>query len=220
MSKRILSIRTITETDTDPDTSYLGQYSHSASEFSINRCHTLDCAINGDTSATVDRLERAIAYLDQQRLGAMVDDELTYTSVSEAQDILIQAQEDATACDCEQSGDWTRGELQYFTPNVGNYKGLPDSKIREYVSQAYQRMERLNAGDWSYIGIRVEAEIVVDDTAQTVSSGGLWGIESDAEYIASVIQDELSDLRGTLHELGFSKRAIATACKDLQEVGA
>ena len=59
--------------------------------------------------------------------------------------------------------------------------------------------------------------ITVNDICQTITSGGLWGIESDSEesYLRSVEQEELSDLRAQLYELGFSKRAIAAAVKEM-----
>lgn len=95
-----------------------------------------------------------------------------------------------------------------------------DDVVRGYVAQDFDRMESLYAGNWSYIGIRAEAKIVVNGTIQTISSGGLWGIESDSDesHFAEVGADELADLRTTLHEMGFSKRAIASACKDIEKI--
>jgi len=51
---------------------------------------------------------------------------------------------------------------------------------------------------------------------QDVSSGGLWGIESDsdASYLKEIEAEELSELRKQLYAMGFSKRAIATAVKN------
>jgi hypothetical protein len=224
MSKRILSIRTLQIVDESPDTSYLGEYSDTReSQWSIDRKHSPDCqSLNPTNDETVERLERALNSLFAFRCKASESgDDEQWQAISDAEDILIQAQDDVTACDCDESGDWTRNEYRYFNPSQ-NYSDCTPDEIRTYIAQDYQRMERLNAGDWSYIGIRAEAEVTVDDTVQTVSSGGLWGIESDSDsqYIASVASDELASLRDILHELGFSKRAIATACKDLVEVGA
>lgn len=73
----------------------------------------------------------------------------------------------------------------------------------------------------SYIGITAEAEITLTDArdgapVQTIHSGGLWGIESDSDskYLASVEQEELANLRGQLHALGFSQRAISAAFRE------
>jgi hypothetical protein len=63
--------------------------------------------------------------------------------------------------------------------------------------EAYQR------GDFTFVGIRAEAEIVVDDIVQTIVSGGHTGIESDAsDYIQEVAGEEYSDLRRILKTLG------------------
>lgn len=72
-------------------------------------------------------------------------------------------------------------------------------------------------GDFGFIGIRAEAEVQLEANGaiQTLTSGGLWGIESDSgrEYLNEVAQEELADLKSTLRAAGFSRRAIATACK-------
>ena len=123
-------------------------------------------------------------------------------------------------CDCGERGDMERGELRYFNGNVENYKdGTPD-KIREYVARDYERMERLNRGDWCYIGVRAEAEILFPSGSasivQEIVSGGLWGVESDSDgsYLKQIQDEQLSELREQLHGLGFSKRATARAVKD------
>jgi len=68
---------------------------------------------------------------------------------------------------------------------------------------------------FGFIGIRAEAKIVIGDTCQTIKSMGLSGIESDSDedYLKEIEQEELASLRSILYEMGFSKRAIATAVK-------
>src|SRR6266853_6006175 len=51
-------------------------------------------------------------------------------------------------------------EFQYFNPSfnyvdeTGNPKdGLTPVQVRKYVQEDYRRMENLNAGQWSYIGV-------------------------------------------------------------------
>ncbi len=87
--------------------------------------------------------------------------------------------------------------------------------MRENASKDYDRMESLQRGAWGYIGIGARAEIVIGGVCQTITSGSLWGIESDSEesYLRETEQEQLTELRGILHELGFSKRAIAAAVK-------
>jgi hypothetical protein len=126
-------------------------------------------------------------------------------------------------CNCGEHGDMVRNEYRYFNGPIENYKGESPKDIRKYVRQDYARMERLNAGDWCFIGIRAEAEYSVGESrsgylAQTITSGGLWGIESDSNesYFAEVEQEELSNLRIQLAGIGFSKRAIAAAFKNIE----
>jgi len=129
-----------------------------------------------------------------------------------------------------------RHEFRYFNASF-NYvgkdgkptDGLSPEEVRKYVRQDYERMEGLNAGDWCFVGIRAEAEIVVIEnvisgpprfpiTPQTITSGGLWGIESDSDraFSESVEKDELADLRTQLLAFGFTSRAISTAFKSVE----
>jgi hypothetical protein len=131
-------------------------------------------------------------------------------------------------CDCGQSGHWDPREYQYFNPSFNyvdkNGHALPENtpeEVCKYVRQDYERMESLNRGDWYFLGISAEAKISVPSgyqtgTLQTITSGGLWGIESDSEdsYLESIEQEELSELRSQLKALGFSSRAISVAFKN------
>lgn len=78
------------------------------------------------------------------------------------------------------------------------------------------RLAEYRNGQFSYIGVRVLADIQIQNIIQTVSSGGLWGIEDDSDesYLREVAQEELHELRAILSDLGFSKRAIASAIKE------
>jgi hypothetical protein len=123
-------------------------------------------------------------------------------------------------CDCGERGDMERGELRYFNANVENFKGETPEQIRQYVRRDYERMERMNRGDWCYIGIRAEAEILIPSgdasLVQEITSGGLWGVESDSDeaYFAEVEGEELADLRSQLSAIGFSRRAISRAIEN------
>lgn len=99
--------------------------------------------------------------------------------------------------------------------------------MRENARKDYERMESLTNGDFCFIGIRAEAEYSVGEPErpfyllQTLTSGGLWGIESDSgnDYLASVEKEELAELRNQLKAVGFSTRAISTAFKNIEETG-
>jgi hypothetical protein len=117
-----------------------------------------------------------------------------------------------------------RNEFRYFIPNSENYKGLPEADIRKHCRQDFARAESLNRGDWCFLGIRVDAQVILrtengSGIVQDITSGGLWGIESDSEnsYLESVAADEWSELKKELGTLGFSKRALAAAWKNKTE---
>jgi len=115
---------------------------------------------------------------------------------------------------------------------------MTEAEIRTYTRQDYERMESLNNDHWCYLGIHAEAEIAIAQghsysvqtslgkrterayQTQRISSGGLWGIESDSDKssFAEIGSDELFALRTQLKELGFSTRAISTAFKNVEEI--
>jgi len=220
ITKRISKVTIKRMVDTDPDTSYLGEYSNNAeTDYAIDRKHAADCqSLETNHGRAVDQLERVISYLQKEDSENGAD----FTYNDDAIDILIEAQDGLQECDCS-GGDMERNEYRYFNGNVENYKGETPDTIREYILRDYERMERLHRGDWCYIGIRAEAEVsLTGDVMQEVSSGGLWGIESDSskEYFAEIEADELFELRKQLYAVGFSKRAIATACKNIERMDA
>ena len=72
--------------------------------------------------------------------------------------------------------------------------------------------------------MRVDAQVILrtengSGIVQDITSGGLWGIESDSEssYFDEVAKEEWSELKEELCTLGFSKRALAAAWKERKE---
>lgn len=91
-------------------------------------------------------------------------------------------------------------EMIGFKPYAGGEKtGTED--YYKYGLQDYKRMEGLNNGDWSFIGIEAVATVSRDigggnRRLETLSSGGLWGIESDSgKYLNEVAKGEIQDLK-------------------------
>jgi hypothetical protein len=230
-AKRILSVTIKRMYDESPDTSYLGKYtSRVTSEYVIDRRHTQDCAAQNDKDCSeAERiLSNAVSYIESTRTICKAH---THTGLSlcetceqekadqTAIDDLISAQESLSDCDC---GGVYRdlNSCEYFEPNYQNYKGCTEEEIRKYCWQDYERMEGLNNQNWYYLGIRADAKISVNinGLSQTITSGGLWGIESDSDEtdLESAEKDELADLRGQLKGLGFSSRAISTAFKTIE----
>lgn len=102
-----------------------------------------------------------------------------------------------------------------------------------YLEKGDERYRTFHAGLWDFMGVLAEAQIGVPQNfvkgskvdsgvyiTQRISSGGLWGIESDSDksHIASIEGEQLSELKDQLKALGFSSRAIATAFKDVKRV--
>lgn len=253
--KRILSVTVKRIADYDsPDTSDLGEYSDTkTSEFSIDRAHDEDCAIN--TGKPVEQPPHTLyecgccdslhpwtfngdSREDSNRY-ANVSDYAERNKIEESKINVLSADDRASAdsgelCDCCGENLPNRG-YHYFNPSF-NYvdkhghalPGNTPEEVRKYVRQDFDRMERLAAGDWCYIGIQAEAEIGIGDvaqypkkygvTCQKITSGGLWGVESDSEasYIEEEEKNQLADLRTQLRALGFSTRAISKAFKTVE----
>jgi hypothetical protein len=227
-TKRILEVKIIREVDSDPDTSYYGEYANRAnSEFSIDRAHELDCAAqigNPQTAQAKKTLEHI-----QQTIGDMQaalnendfesEDECSneWDALEDAYNKVDELFDAASDCDCGYSGQWNRREYRYFNPS-DNYKGEPAEEVRKYVRQDFERMESYNRGHWCYVGVYATAAVTIGDSVQTIRSGGLWGNESDSDrsHFEEVEAEQLSELRGTLRMLGFSARAISQAFKNVE----
>lgn len=231
--KRILSVTVRRMNDESPDTSWLGEYSsRPESEYAIDRAHAEDCAsVRQDIRAAMQTLEHV-----QQTIGnlhnavlAQYNGTLANQKLDSERDALDDAYNEVgelidsvDECDCGFSGHWNNREYRYFNPNYKNYAGLPEDEIRKYCRQDFDRMESLDRGDWCFIGLRAEAEVQTgSDVVQHIASGGLWGVESDSgrEHLEETQREELAQLKDELLGLGFSRRAIATAFKNVQEKG-
>jgi hypothetical protein len=117
------------------------------------------------------------------------------------------------AIDREEIGDMGRGEYRYFNP--GNYDPS-DKNCDKYALEDYKRMEVYNDGDWGCVIISANCIYLISlDNGKTwiiqdIGSGGLGGIESDAEreYFIEVAEEELSTLIEYLKEIGFTEEEI------------
>lgn len=234
-TKRILSIEVKRMDDNSPDTSWLGEYSDQAkTEFAIDRAHSEDCA--SKNQAGYDKLESIFQYLYSARVHLQEQDRQLntlsewYQGASDAEDLVNNLMADFLECDC--SCSWDHRTYRYFNPGTVEPfdaaaswipADTPDKQaywraaMRQNAAQDYARMEALNDNRFSFIGVGAEARVVVARICQTVTSGGLWGIESDSDesYLKETEQEQLSELRTQLYELGFSKRAIAAAVKEM-----
>lgn len=110
----------------------------------------------------------------------------------------------------ERSGEGSR-VFEWFNPQCNDNA--------EDAERDYQRMLALDRGEFCYIGIRADAEIVTAGVCQKITSGGLWGTESDSDeaYLKDLENEQLAELKEQLAAIGFSKRAIAAAFKDVEQ---
>ena len=108
---------------------------------------------------------------------------------------------------CQQIFD-VDGDISWLQQYDINSK---DSEERKYALQDKKRLEAYYNGEWCFIGIQAKAEIRINGISQTISSGGLWGIESDSdeEYFDEVFEEQKEELKDNLLELGFTEKEIA-----------
>jgi hypothetical protein len=218
-SKRIDTVTIKRIADYDADTSWLGEYSDDAGDFAIVNRGEYAGEFESDLPCECGHSE-----LDHKESS----DDITWKVTEDIQEKLDDSPCYQYCVKCDDPCDFDRVTVErgrtfrYF--NSGSVdKSNTDEDNRKYAKQDYERMTDLERGCWGFIGVRAEAEIAIPNgndsaTMQTIRSGGLWGIESDSgdDYFAEVGNDELADLKTQLHALGFSKRAIAAAFRDVQ----
>lgn len=108
--------------------------------------------------------------------------------------------------------DWRRLELDDDTSKPGDYL-FQDDKYRE---QDRARLNAWLAGEWRFVGIRAEATIYVPIgqgcfSIYTLTSPGLWGIESDLdeEYLTEVFDEEKLQLIQAVKLIGKAAEVLA-----------
>lgn len=103
------------------------------------------------------------------------------------------------AIDRKPLGDMSRGSYRYFIPaNSAEDTGNPNSPLEDY-----ERMQKFNSGELAFYGLTVSVCLSVVRpkgalvfTRLKVSSGGLWGLESDSEssYFEEVALEQLEEI--------------------------
>ena len=89
--------------------------------------------------------------------------------------------------------------------------------LQRVYGTAWESAEQLAAyqnGDFTFVGVRAEAEVVIEGVVQTLTSGGMWGVESDSkEYIEEVAVEEYAALREILTSIGVSTSQVPVGDK-------
>jgi len=206
--KRIHKVTVRRIEDDSPDTSWLGKYSDTPSgEFAIDRHHDKDCP-KFWADADVDE-EFECDCDDRTERGSY-----QYFNPGSVEPFKT----DATWIPATVTGEKAREE--YWR-----------NAMRKNAIANYDRIEQLHNDYFSFIGITAEAEINLMAsigvyansgkpvyTIQHITSGGLWGIESDSDaaYLKEIEDEQLSELRDQLHAIGFSQRAITAAFRNVE----
>lgn len=101
---------------------------------------------------------------------------------------------------------------KWFNPQKGACETI------EQAMQDYNRMMDYERGNWWSQGIKATAEIHTSDDGKHwlinhISSGGLYGIESDDDddYIETIREEQVDDVKALLLEFGFSQDEINNA---------
>lgn len=188
--------------DDSPDTSFLGEYTDEKSDWVICRHCGEFVAIAEEDNKEIDEIENEIIDLENEEIYEAADNSKEIKELKDKLDNLILH-------------DYPHNsrEYNYFKPYAG---GEPEGSgdYITYGKQDFKRMESLNNGNWCFIGIIAKAEIrTKNGTSQTITSGGLWGIESDSgeSELDQVGKEQLEGLRQELKRLGFNKKAIDKA---------
>jgi hypothetical protein len=229
---KIESVYVEAKTGDCPDTSWLGKYTIKASDWAIDRKRN-------DFCIKLEQRERIIEIL-QERLKLFFDENNEYGNLAYQKRIENRITKIEQSFPHESHID--RNSYEYFLPcnhvphNPKNWDHVQGKEraavIKEhgsvkmadmaYAMQDYNRMEALNNGQWYYIGIIAKAKILIplkgnpgSSQYQAISSGGLWGIESDSgeDCLQETAREQLQDLAGQLEALGIGKRAIQYAIK-------
>lgn len=122
---------------------------------------------------------------------------------------------DDRTIDRKERGDMGRHEYRYFIAA----NSAKDTGCETSVEEDYQRFEAYNRNDWQMVGVRAVAEVQLAENGpiQRITSGGLWGIESDAgDYFRTVENEQLAELRNELELLEFTTDEIDEAFGDVE----
>lgn len=83
----------------------------------------------------------------------------------------------------------------------------PDPETSYLDQEEFEdRRAEYKRGDFNFVSAHAEAEVVIEGVIQTLTSGGLNGIESDSEqeYLDEIIAEEWKSLRDILKTVGVS----------------
>jgi hypothetical protein len=90
----------------------------------------------------------------------------------------------------------------------------PDPDVSYLDQDEFEdRRAQYERGEFDHVGVRAEADVVIEGTVQTLASPGLWGVESDSgeEYVVGVAVEEYEQLRKVLKTIGVPTAQLPEA---------
>ena len=77
------------------------------------------------------------------------------------------------------------------------------------------RLAAHKSGEFHFVGIHVEAEVLIASTVQVLTSPGIWGVESDTDEAGfeQIAGDEWLALRDVLKDVGIPTDQLPLAPK-------
>lgn len=106
-------------------------------------------------------------------------------------------------------------DLSYLEQDYADVKS--PVKRNQYRKQDRERLAAYNAGDWHMVYLYAKATVAVDTgadpahnvnwiTRQTLQSGGIGGVESDAgrDYLTELAREQLAELKGIVEAMGIA----------------
>lgn len=103
-------------------------------------------------------------------------------------------------------------DLSWLTGYANISEDQSPEAIAEQVEANDQRVATYG-DEWYMVGVRAVAEVEVNGVRETITSAGVWGVESDSStaHFEEVQVPELAALNGMLAELGFDHTEIFCA---------
>lgn len=90
----------------------------------------------------------------------------------------------------------------------------PDPDVSFMDQEGFEdRLAAFHKGEFSFVGVHAEAEVLIEGTAQVLTSEGLWGIESDSEEeeLVAIAVEEYDQLRKILKTIGVPTAQLPAA---------
>lgn len=218
MEPRIDEIKVKAILDDNPDTDWIGKYTDRAEDWAICR-HCGEYLYHAEMpNRIIDNIEQAMADIAYD-MGGLDEDSERHAMLDKIYNAMENALNKFEPHDCPTY----HSEYNFFKPYAGGEPEGSKAYIK-YGQQDFDRMEALQQGHWHFIGIQAEAIVSYplngNDSSRRLehlTSGGLWGVESDAEdYHTDVAKGELADLKSHLEAFSVDMSNFKELTKDIE----